>query len=222
MRRALVIAAHPDDAELMVGGLIAALAERGVLVTVAFFTNPAETSPAKLRRQQAADDAAEILGHDIAWVQDGALTQVVDLPEHRCVSLIDGLLKECEPDMVVTHDIRDSHCDHAQLARCVIAATRRCDATFYAFGPSDYRAQTVDVFSPNVFVDISAYVAKKRAAIDSYNYDGAPFRELSADDILSLNRASGVQCGAQYAESLQLIRQVGIPTDLIGAPPRLS
>ncbi|HEY1656515.1 MAG TPA: PIG-L deacetylase family protein [Candidatus Tumulicola sp.] len=218
MRSALVIGAHPDDAELMVGGIIALLADQGVRVTVALFTTAAEVPSAAPRRKQAAHEAAAILGHDLLWIEEGRYDHVVDMPEPRCVGSIDRLLRERRPDLVLSHGTFDSHCDHAQLGRCVIAATRQSGAQFFAFGPSEYRAQPVHSFVPNTFVDVSAYMDRKRAAIECYNYDGAPYHELRADEVAMLNRADGIRCGAEFAETLQVVRQFGIPRAPIGMP----
>ncbi len=218
MKNALVIAAHPDDAELMVGGVVALLGDSGFHVSVAFFTTAPESPSGRARRQQAAAEAAAILGNDVLWVEDGKYDHVTDIPEPQCVAAIDNLLKDRDPKIVITHTIYDSHCDHVQLGRCVMSATRRSGALFLSFGPSEYRAQTANSFVPNVFVDVSAYMERKRAAINCYNYDGAPYRPLCADEIALLNRANGLFCGAEYAETLQVIRQFGLPTELAGIP----
>jgi LmbE family N-acetylglucosaminyl deacetylase len=218
MKNALVLAAHPDDAELMVGGLIALLGDSGFHVSVAFFTTAPESPSGTARRQRAAREAAAILGNDILWVEDGKYDHVTDMSDPQCVACIDELLKKHEPEIVITHTVADSHCDHVQLGRCTISATRRSGALFLAFGPSEYRAQTGNSFVPNVFVDVSAYMERKRAAIDCYNYDDAPYRPLRANEIALLNQANGLSCGAQYAETLQVIRVFGVPTDLVGVP----
>jgi N-acetylglucosamine malate deacetylase 1 len=218
MQSALVIGAHPDDAELMVGGIIALLVRHGVRVAVALFTTAAEVPSAGPRRKQAAHEAALILGHDLLWVEEGKYDHVIDIPEPRCVGSIDRLLRERQPDIVLSHGMRDSHCDHAQLGRCVIAAMRHSNAQFFAFGPSEYRAQPAYSFVPNVFVDVSAYIEQKKAAIECYNYEGAPYHELRADDVAMLNRADGIRCGAEFAETLQVVRQFGIPQEMLGMP----
>ena len=144
---------------------------------------------------------------------------MVDIPEPRCVGSIDRILRERQPDLVLSHGINDSHCDHAQLGRCTIAAMRHSSAQFFAFGPSEYRSQAANSFVPNVFVDVSPYMEEKKAAIRCYNYDGAPYNELRANDVAILNRADGIRCGAEFAETLQLVRQVGIPHEMFGMPP---
>jgi N-acetylglucosamine malate deacetylase 1 len=219
MQRALVIGAHPDDAELMVGGIIALLVCHGVHVDVALFTTAAEVPSAGPRRKQAAHEAARILGHEILWIDEGRYDHVVDIPEPRCVGSIDRLLRELQPDLVLSHGVNDSHCDHAQLGRSVVAAMRHSSAQFFAFGPSEYRAQPAHSFAPNVFVDISAFIEQKKAAIRCYNYEGAPYHELRANDVAILNRADGIRCGAEYAETLQVVQQLGIPQAMFGMPP---
>jgi LmbE family N-acetylglucosaminyl deacetylase len=218
MHSALVIGAHPDDAELMVGGIIALLVGRGVRVTVAVFTTSAEVPSAAPRRKQAAHEASRILGHDLLWIDEGRYDHVIDIPESRCVGSIDRLLRELQPDLVLSHGTHDSHCDHAQIGRCVIAAMRHSNAQFFAFGPSEYRAQPAQTFVPNVFVDISGYIEQKKSAIRCYNYEGAPYHELRADDVAMLNRADGIRCGAEFAETLQVVRQFGIPHEMVGMP----
>ncbi len=218
MQSALVIGAHPDDAELMVGGIIALLVGHGVRVTVAVFTTSAEVPSAAPRRKQAAHEAARILGHDLLWIDEGKYDHVIDIPEPRCVGSIDRLLREHRPDVVLSHGTHDSHCDHAQIGRCVIAAMRHSNAQFFAFGPSEYRAQPAQAFVPNVFVNVSPYMEQKKAAIRCYNYKGAPYNELRADDVATLNRADGIHCGAGFAETLQVVRQFGIPQEMLGTP----
>jgi LmbE family N-acetylglucosaminyl deacetylase len=95
---------------------------------------------------------------------------------------------------------------------------RHSSAQFFAFGPSEYRSQAANSFVPNVFVDVSPYMEQKKAAIQCYNYDGAPYNELRANDVAVLNRANGIRCGAEFAETLQLVRQFGIPHEVFGMP----
>jgi N-acetylglucosamine malate deacetylase 1 len=218
MQSALVIGAHPDDAELMVGGIIALLVRHGVRVAVAVFSTADEVPSAAPRRKQAAREAAQILGHELLWIDEDKYHHVVDIPEPRCVESIDRLLRERQPDIVLSHGTLDSHCDHAQLGRCVIAAMRHSNAQFFAFGPSEYRAQPAHSFVPNVFVDVSTHIDQKKAAIECYNYAGSPYRQLRADDVAMLNRADGIHCGAEFAETLQVVRQFGIPQEMLGMP----
>jgi LmbE family N-acetylglucosaminyl deacetylase len=218
MQSALVIGAHPDDAELMVGGIIALLVRQGVRVTVAVFTTASEVPLAAPRRKQAAHEASVILGHELLWMEEGRYDHVIDIPEPLCVGSIDRLLRDRRPDIVLSHGVHDSHCDHAQLGRCVIAAMRHSNAQFFAFGPSEYRAQPAHSFVPNVFVDISGYIEQKKSAIRCYNYTDAPYRQLRAEDVAILNRADGIRCGAKFAETLQVVRQFGMPQAMFGMP----
>lgn len=204
--RVLVIAAHPDDAEISVGGTIARLREGGVDVAVANFTT-SEYSPAMLEnRRRAAAQAAEILGHRLIWIEDGRHNQVEDIAEYRLVGLIDDIVKRERPDAVIGPWSEDSHVDHARLARATTASSRCWDADLYAYCPAEFRAASFQRFSPNFFVDISPFVERKRAAIQTFNYDGGGFRRLRDDQLARLWSCQGALHGWEYAEGLILLR----------------
>jgi N-acetylglucosamine malate deacetylase 1 len=217
--RALVIASHPDDAEIMVGGTIAVLVAAGWHVAVANLTVSERTPAARRRRMSAAEDAAGVLGFEAIWVAGGRYDQVTDIAEHECVRLVDEVIDRVAPDVVFTHCLDDFHADHVRAARASIAAIRRSQANFYAFGPSDVRTHGCSAFRPHVLVDISAYAELKRSAIACYNLPGTGYRPLNADAILTMNAGWGIAAGTAYAEALQVTRSYGIGFPALGAPP---
>src|SRR3972149_6955851 len=116
MSKLLVICAHPDDAEIGMGGLIAMNVAAGNRVGILYLTSGERGSPGmdvanlKETREEEAKRAAEILGSEIIdfWrLPDGGLTY--------SDSLRDRLAREIEiqaPDVVfVTHE-KDAHSDH--------------------------------------------------------------------------------------------------------------
>ena len=210
-KRVLIIAAHPDDAELAVGGMIAMLADRGAHVTVANFTVCESSDQARRRRVAAAEQACRILGAEVVWVGDMTRNHVEDVPEYRCVAEIDRLVADIRPDYVVSHHLNDSHGDHVRLARSVMASSRRWDAQLFAFGPNEYRTPAYQAFVPTLFVDTSAYIDRKLEALSLYNYHEAGFRPIDLPRIEALDRAKGALCGYQAAEGLMIVRQHGFP-----------
>lgn len=216
VRQALVMVAHPDDAELAIGGTIAVLTDRGVEVTVAHFTNSETNDAGRAERRAAAHRAAAILGHGVLWVEDGRYNQVEEVPEFRWVTIVDQLMAERRPDLVFTHCTDDSHTDHIRLARAVIASARRWPASLYSFAPNEYRSQPFLRFEPNTFVDISHQLERKLAAIRCYNYDSKGFRDLNGEAIASIAGYFGVLSGFPAAEALRLERQRGLPVLSLG------
>ncbi|MEM7482678.1 MAG: PIG-L deacetylase family protein [Acidobacteriota bacterium] len=205
--KALILAAHPDDAELAAGGTIAYLRSRGTAVTVANFTTSAYSEEGFTRRRRAAERAAQILGHRLVWVEDGRLNQVEDLHEYETVRLLDALVEEEQPDLIIGPWEGDSHGDHVQLARAALASSRRWSASLFACSPSEFRTPCFHRFQPNVFVDITPFRDLKIAAIREFNFDSDDYRELAFDQLSRQWSYFGALCGCDCAEGLMLLRQ---------------
>lgn len=209
--RLLVIAAHPDDAELAVGGTIAALTGRGAKVTVAVLTVSETPSDGdrdrRTRRVAAAEAAATLLGHDLVWVADGQYDQVEDIPAYRVVALLDELLDRVRPDTVISHWDGDSHTDHVRVAQAVVSASRRRpEVTFLQFGPNEHRTVRHAQFAPTVYVPMGDHGAAKARALACYSYSGQGFRALDLETVEAFDRARGAAVGTRAAEGLVLLR----------------
>jgi LmbE family N-acetylglucosaminyl deacetylase len=205
-KKVLVLAAHPDDAELAVGGLIARLRHSSVEVSVVNFTTSEYTAEAAERRRNAAAQASGILGHRLIWAEGGRFNQLEEIDEYKLVTVVDRIVEAEAPDAVIAPWVGDSHVDHARLARATIASSRRWQADFYACCPAEYRSVSYHSFEPNVFVDIAPFVEKKLAAINCFNYDGQGFRRLQEDRLALLWSYYGVLSGYASAEALLLLR----------------
>lgn len=215
-RKVVVLAAHPDDADLAVGGTIAMLSELGTEVTVINFTTSEYTTEGVQNRRVAAEKASQILGYRLLWIEDGRYNQVEEIAEYHVVSIVDKIIGELCPDVVITHWIGDSHTDHVRLARAVIASSRRWEASLYAFGPTEHRTPCFTQFEPNVFVDITGYEERKLAAINAFNYSGQGFRHLQLDMVRTTFTYNGGLIGRTSAEALLLVRQRGLGITFIG------
>ncbi|MGW4694790.1 PIG-L deacetylase family protein [Kitasatospora cineracea] len=210
-RNVLVITAHPDDAELAVGGTIAALTAQGSTVTVAILTVSetvsAEAPDRRDHRIAAAEAAAGLLGHRVEWIAGGRYDQVEDMPEYRVVQLLDQLLDRVRPDSVITHWDQDSHSDHVRVARAAISSSRRWpQTTFLQFGPNEPRTVRHAQFAPNVYLPIDAYTQVKARALACFRYPGQGFRALDTEAVESFDRARGAAVSTAAAEGLLLVR----------------
>jgi bacillithiol biosynthesis deacetylase BshB1 len=116
----MVISAHPDDAEVGMGGTIAKLRQQDHAVLLVDLTDgePARHGERGERRKQA-QRAAELLGVEriILEGQDRFLT---DTPERRLA--VARLLREHRPSRVFTTTGACIHPDHAAIGRIVEAA----------------------------------------------------------------------------------------------------
>lgn len=207
MTKVLIIVAHPDDAELAVGGTIAMLTQRGVEVIVATATVCEPNAEIRHKRIQAAQDAARLLGHQLHWFEDARYDHVEDIPQHRLVQLIDQLVEETAPTAVITHWDGDSHFDHVRLSNAVTASSRRwLDVHLYQFGPNEFRTIRALEFVPTLFLPIADYLEKKLKALSMFEYEGQGFRKLCNETVTRNALLCGARVGVEAAEGLRVVR----------------
>jgi bacillithiol biosynthesis deacetylase BshB1 len=113
---ALVVAAHPDDAEISLGGTILRMVDAGARVGVIDLTRGelgTRGTPEEREREAAA--ATGLLGL--------ALRDNLDLPDGRVArdlaarERLARVLREHRPDVVFAHHVEDLHPDHAACGR---------------------------------------------------------------------------------------------------------
>lgn len=216
----LVVAAHPDDAELAVGGTLARMADAGVRTTVAVVAVSERDPHRRHLRTVAAEHAAKVLGYELRWLADD-LDQVEDLPEYDLVRRVDALVDEVVPAAVLTHWDGDSHGDHVRVARAVVSSSRRWPGvTLAQFAPNEHRTARWHEFVPNVFVTIGEQLDRKVEALAAYSYPGQGFRALDLDWVRHLAVTYGHVAGEPAAEALRLLRhRAGAGSALFVEPP---
>jgi len=144
--RALVIGAHPDDADFGAGGLVALWTSRGCAVTVVCVTDgdsggfdpdvPREDVPG-LRRGEQRAAAAELGVTDVRFLgrPDGFVVADVDLRRELA-----RLVRELRPEVVVTHAPERNyrfvylyHPDHLATGAAALAAVYPDARNAFAF-----------------------------------------------------------------------------------------
>ncbi|HEX8691666.1 MAG TPA: bacillithiol biosynthesis deacetylase BshB1 [Longimicrobium sp.] len=177
----LCIAAHRDDAELLVGGTLAKTAAQGYRVGILDLTmgERGTEGSAELRGQEA-DAAAKVLG--VAARRNAGLPDagLVNTPETR--ALVAGLVRAFRPRVVILPYSAGRHPDHrvaSQLAydACFLAGIGKFPAPGPAHRPHKllyaltYREDPV---KPSFVVDISDFIEVKMEAVRCYasQFDG--------------------------------------------------
>lgn len=126
-RRYLMIGAHPDDADIRFGGTAIKLAKAGHIVKFVSFCNgdcghfAMEKSALAARRRQEAAAAKEVFGIDEYEVLDHHDCEVVPSLEFR--REIIRVIREFQPDVVLTHRLSDYHADHRAVSQLVLDAS---------------------------------------------------------------------------------------------------
>jgi LmbE family N-acetylglucosaminyl deacetylase len=225
---ALVVAAHPDDEVLGCGGTIPRLAAAGRDVHVAILGEGVTSRYAE--RESADQSLLDDLRADSRRAGETmgvAEVHLFDLPDNRfdtvaaldVVKIVEGLVEEIRPELVFTQHGGDLNVDHGVVFRAVLAATRPladhpvarvygyevASSTEWAFG------QFEPVFRPNTFVDVSATLETKIAAMECYRSERRQFpHPRSPDALRAAARRWGAAVGLEAAEAFQLVRSVGL------------
>lgn len=224
-KNTLIIAAHPDDEVLGCGGTIAKLASEGVLVHVAFLADGVFSRASGQKDQQievkdrraAAQQACNILGVKSVSFGDFPDNKMDVSPLLDIVKAIEELISKHQPDTLFTHHCGDVNIDHRRIHEAVVAACRPQNGhpvkkllSFEVASSTEWQLpHSAPSFFPNYFVDISATLAKKMAALDLYAKELRRWphpRSRKAVEHLAHWRGSIV--GVEAAEAFILGRQL--------------
>ena len=160
----LAVFAHPDDDELSCGGTLAWLSHAGYHVCALEVTAGERSATARsYTRKEESLAASELLGYTLIQgaLPDGKVRYDIDL-----VSLIEHTMALYSPSVIITHYPQErglGHQDHAAVSAAAVNTARRNPMVrwiLYAEPPT----QAWD-FSPNCFVDITAFLSLKLQAV---------------------------------------------------------
>lgn len=218
----LVIAPHPDDAELGVGGTILLLKAEGRRVGVLDLTDgePTPFGSTEIRRAET-DAATAVLGLD--WRGNLGLRNrflVADLDaRHRLA----GMIRQLRPTYLFAPYWDDAHPDHVAASALVDAARFWAKLTKSDLpGEPHYPAGILYYFSvhlrlharPSFVTDISPHLERKMEAIACYRSQFIEGRPAVAptilDDLRDRARYWGWAIGARYGEPFVRREEVGL------------
>ena len=178
----LVIAAHPDDAEISAGGTILRLVDAGARVGVIDVTRgEMGTRGTQADRDAETAKATEIMG--LAWrgnleQPDGRVKVTVEARETLAKHI-----RELRPGLVLGHHLDDPHPDHEASARLAKEAWYLSGLKQLAKltgGPDASRPKQLahfmshTTFEPTFVVDIEPVWERKREAVMAYATQLAP------------------------------------------------
>lgn len=218
----LVLAAHADDEALGCGGTIAKAAGEGIPIVAGFLTNgvgarsaSADDAAAGGRRRDAALKAAELLGiGDIRFASfpDNQLDQV---PLLEVVRHVETLVDEFRPATVLTHHPGDLNVDHRLACQAAVTACRPQPGhpvhhlwSFEVASSTEWQLpHAATGFLPTAYVDITATLDAKLAALDAYREEMRDWPHArSPEAVEALVRWRGASVGFEAAESFVVQR----------------
>ena len=220
MLDALVIAPHPDDAEIGMGGTIALMRSQGLQVGVLDLTNGEPTprgSPEIRARETAA--ATAVLG--LPWREN------LGLPNRRLRATLSaraslaGVIRRVRPRWLFAPYWVDAHPDHLAATELVEAARfwaklTKCDLPGQPWHPERiYYYWSVHlklVSQPAFVVDVSTTWETKRASLDCYasQFDQTSPKPTVLDRVEAASRWWGATIGTLHGEPFSSREPIGL------------
>ncbi|MBK9363548.1 MAG: PIG-L family deacetylase [Rubrivivax sp.] len=199
-QRLLVLAPHPDDEVLGCGGLVAAMLAQGATVQVVIVSDGALGGDAAVRERESMV-AAQVLAATSAppemvfWhLPDRGLASSVDL-DLRLQRLIDS----SAPDCVLLPSPFEIHPDHRALCMAGLLAMQASGA-----GRDLLCYEVGQPLIPDVLVDITAQVERKKAALRCF---GSQLAVQAYDEqVLGLNRYRAYTLGPTVTHAEAFLR----------------
>ncbi len=222
MTRVLVVAAHPDDEVLGMGGTIALHTSRGDEVRVLVVTDGSSTqypgdAETRARKEEEARRAAAELGVEDYVHLEHPDMRLDTLPHVEVNRVIEEHVQGFAPVIVYTVQ-PDVNQDHRVLFDSVAVATRpvpgqpvRRLLTYAPASSTEWTPAAVNWFVPNWYVDVTETLERKLAAFAHYETERRDYpHPRSERAIRATAEFHGTTCGCEYAEPFVLVRGTGI------------
>lgn len=226
-KRILVVAAHPDDEVLGVGGTIINHANNGDVVHIMIM---AEGITSRSDKRDVDSVQAELVAlhakcNEVSTVLGAEKLIMCKFPDNRMdsVDLLD-VVKEIEkevdsfkPEIVYTHHAGDVNIDHTVTHNAVLTACRslpgesvRTILFFETLSSTEWQMQTCNkAFMPNWYVDISNSLEQKQKALHLYESEMRDYpHPRSYEAVECLARYRGCIIGVDKAEAFMLGRNI--------------
>jgi LmbE family N-acetylglucosaminyl deacetylase len=223
MTKVLVIAAHPDDEILGVGGTVAKHVSNG---DECFAIILGEGMTSRYDNRNQADslkveelhkdtfEAAKAIGYKNVYLEN--------LPDNRfdtvnlldIIKVIEKYIDAIKPDIIYTHHSGDLNIDHRKTYEAVLTATRPiekdCVKEIYCFetvSSTEWNFEYLNPFKPNYFVDIAQNLDLKLQAMNFYKSELRQFpHPRSIENLEASAKKWGSVIGVKYAEAFEVIR----------------
>ena len=202
MKKILAIGAHFDDVELAAGGTLGHLSKKGAQVyKITLTDNVTKSKKLKLNvkfnsSKKSSSKACKILG--IKEVSNKMIKKCNFLKyETVLMQYLEEIIYEKKIDTVFTHHNNDLNRDHVACNQIATTAARHCQnvITFQ----SNFHIHK-NIFSPNLFFDITKTIEIKKKSLDCYNSEHNRNNSLFQTTI-DRNKVWGYSVGVKYAEA---------------------
>jgi N-acetylglucosamine malate deacetylase 1 len=213
--RVLVVAAHPDDETIGMGGSIRRFTETGCSVRVVFLSDGVSSRDVQreslAKRQKSSLVALANLGVSDVYFSSNPDNMLDTLPLLDIAKQVEFHILEFKPRIVFTHFPFDLNIDHKLVSEATQIACRPKVSSpvngllFFEVASSTNWHFGLNQFTPNYFIDITTTLSSKEKALQEYaaELDSFP-NSRSLENLINLSRTRGSFIGFEAAEAFQV------------------
>ncbi len=212
-KKILVVAAHPDDELLGIGGIILKHTMKGDPVRAIIMCEGESLRYAKnVGQSEATKNAAEILGIEKVYRLNYPDQKLDTYTLTELISPLEKISEEYKPNIIYCQSACDANRDHKILFEAANIAFRPIDEwieDFYTF----YTASSTEWgyprnFVPDTWIDITTVLEKKVKAFECYSSEVREYPHPRSSKALEYQAHFwGNQCCMDAAEVLMTIRR---------------
>lgn len=218
----LLVVAHPDDETLGAGASMYKWTREGQTVDVAIMCTEARARAFRPGDNELEDDtnaSNKFLG--VSKIYEGTFPNIEmnTVPHLKLVQFIESVIRESEPDIIITHHPADTNNDHLQTSMACQEAVRLFQRQpnvkpvkefWYMEVPSCSEwaiNDAMNLFRPNCYVEVGKEgVNAKCEALAMYRGVMRPYPHPRSNEYISgLAAMRGSQWGCSYAEAFQVV-----------------
>ena len=220
MKNILVIAPHPDDEVLGVGGTIANHGKNGDEVHLCVVTRaypPEWTEEVIGIKRQEVNEASGILGIKGTSFLDLPTVKLDTLPQKELNHAIARVVDAVKPDVVYLPHKGDLNRDHRLVFEAALVALRPLAGNtvsrilcYETLSETEWGIPDAEsVFIPNVYIDITNTLDTKLAALSAYASELKEYpHPRSLEMLKTLAQKRGSEVGIAAAEAFMLVREI--------------
>ena len=218
--KTLVIAPHPDDEILGVGGTLLKRKSQGHELAWVIVTKPSKllnwSSSQISNRQSQIKEISKKIGFDKVYKLDFPAAGLSQETIPLLINSINKSINDFCPDEIFFPHIGDVHSDHQIIHKAVISSTKSFRNSYLkrlivyeTLSETEYGLDKSKVFFPNLYIDISNFLTKKINLIKIYSSEIEKFPfPRSEEAIKSLAKYRGSSCNCFAAEAFEILKQI--------------
>jgi len=218
--KTLVVAPHPDDEILGVGGTLLKRKSQGYSLGWLIVTKPSEilewSDNQKQIREKQINEIKNKVGFDKLYQLDFPAAKLNQDSLPYLINSISKIINDFSPEEIFFPHIGDVHTDHEVVHKAVVSSSKSFRnqslkrlIVYETLSETEFGLEKTKAFFPNLYVDISLYLNQKIKLLNIYSSEIGKFPFPRSDEsikALAMYRGSSSNCLA--AEAFQILKQI--------------